>query len=243
MSGHVVGPTVSEEGELLVESRKFFPLEVSLAPLLEFHQVLWHQKTSIPRLSCLQLYIFIWKWCWWISSVDFARVLYSLPVLRYAIPALSLKSRQVDELNVCWNNVFRGIFNYNKWESVKAVILSLGRINLKHLIMLRKLSFTDICIYLITACCETCFGHFCYAMEMKWWRRFMWKRVQLLKWFMINMNLMLPYCDAFKCLYRYCTSYIGFIIIVCVCFFIFVFVFCMLLYVVVFIVLFLFFIF
>jgi len=59
----------------------------------------------------------------------------------YAIPALSLKSRQVDELNVCWNNVFRRIFNYNKWESIKAMILGLGRINLKHLIMLRKINF------------------------------------------------------------------------------------------------------
>jgi len=66
---------------------------------------------------------------------------YSLPVLMYAIPALSLKSRQVDELNVCWNNVFCRIFSYNKWESVKAVILGLGRINLKHLIMLRKINF------------------------------------------------------------------------------------------------------
>ena len=59
---------------------------------------------------------------------------YSLPVLMYAIPALSLKSRQVDELNVCWNNVFRRILNYNKWKSLKAVILRLGRINLKLLL-------------------------------------------------------------------------------------------------------------
>ena len=55
---------------------------------------------------------------------------YSLPVLMYAIPVLSLKSRQVDELNVCWNNVFHRIFNYNKWESVKA-IPGPDRLNLK----------------------------------------------------------------------------------------------------------------
>jgi len=30
---------------------------------------------------------------------------YSLPILMYAVPALSLKSKQLDELNVCWNNV------------------------------------------------------------------------------------------------------------------------------------------
>ena len=39
---------------------------------------------------------------------------YSLLVLMYAICALSLKSRQVH--NVCWNNVFCRIFNYNKWD-------------------------------------------------------------------------------------------------------------------------------
>ena len=36
---------------------------------------------------------------------------YSLPVLMYAVPALSLKSKPIDELNVCWNNVIRRSFN------------------------------------------------------------------------------------------------------------------------------------
>ena len=33
------------------------------------------------------------------------------------------------------------LFNYNKWESVKAVLLGLGRLNVSHLIMLRKVNF------------------------------------------------------------------------------------------------------
>jgi len=37
---------------------------------------------------------------------------YSLPVFMYAAPALSLSSRQIDEMNVCWNNV-RRLFKYN----------------------------------------------------------------------------------------------------------------------------------
>jgi len=73
---------------------------------------------------------------------------YSLPVSMYPIPAFSLKSRQVDELNVCWNNVFRRIFNYNKWEFVKVVILGLGRVNLKHLIMLRKKLILQTFVYI-----------------------------------------------------------------------------------------------
>jgi len=32
---------------------------------------------------------------------------YSLSVLMYASPALALQSRQINELNACWNNVIR----------------------------------------------------------------------------------------------------------------------------------------
>lgn len=66
---------------------------------------------------------------------------YSLSVLMYAIPAMTLSVGQVEELNVCWNSVIRKIFGYNRWESVKAVLLGLGRLNVKHLIMLRKSRF------------------------------------------------------------------------------------------------------
>ena len=34
---------------------------------------------------------------------------YSLSVLLYAAPALTLQHKQIDELNACWNNVFRNI--------------------------------------------------------------------------------------------------------------------------------------
>ena len=59
----------------------------------------------------------------------------------YAIPALLLTTRQVSELNVCWNNLIRRVFGYNKWESVSALLLSLQRLNVKHLIMLRKIHY------------------------------------------------------------------------------------------------------
>jgi len=66
---------------------------------------------------------------------------YSLSVLLYAIRALLLTTRQVSELNACWNNVICRVFGYNKWESVSALLLSLERLNVKHLIMLRKIHF------------------------------------------------------------------------------------------------------
>ena len=51
---------------------------------------------------------------------------YSLPILMYAAPALHLSVKQTNELNVCWNMVFRRIFRYNKWESVRAVVDGCG---------------------------------------------------------------------------------------------------------------------
>jgi len=66
---------------------------------------------------------------------------HSLSVLMYAAPALTLGSRQIDELNVCWNSVIRKIFGYHRWESVKCVLYGLGRLNVKHLILLRKVKF------------------------------------------------------------------------------------------------------
>ena len=63
---------------------------------------------------------------------------YSLSVLMYSIPAVSLSAKQISELGVCWNSVICKLFNYNKWESVKGVLHGLGRLNISDLIMLRK---------------------------------------------------------------------------------------------------------
>lgn len=66
---------------------------------------------------------------------------YSLSILMYAAPALHVNVKQINELNVCWNMVFRRIFQYNKWESVRAVIDGCGRLDVKHLILLRRIQF------------------------------------------------------------------------------------------------------
>jgi len=58
----------------------------------------------------------------------------------YAAPALTLSSKQVAELGVCWKSVIRRLFNYHKWESVKGVLHGLGRLNVAHF-TLRKVKF------------------------------------------------------------------------------------------------------
>jgi len=66
---------------------------------------------------------------------------YSLSVLMYASPDLALQYKQINELNASWNNVTRIIFGYHWWESVKAGIYGLGRLNIAYEIIVRKLKF------------------------------------------------------------------------------------------------------
>jgi hypothetical protein len=66
---------------------------------------------------------------------------YCLPILLYASPGYSFKKRQLSELNACWNAMYRKIFNFNQWESVKSFINGLGRLDLHHIILLQRLKF------------------------------------------------------------------------------------------------------
>ena len=66
---------------------------------------------------------------------------FSVIMLMYSVPAMYLSMKQINELGVCWNSVIRRLFNYHKWESVKRVLHGLGRLNISHLIMLRKVKF------------------------------------------------------------------------------------------------------
>ena len=66
---------------------------------------------------------------------------YCLPLLTYACGALCYSQQQMHELNVCWNNVFRTIFFFNKWESVKSFICGLGRLNFVYLVKLARVKF------------------------------------------------------------------------------------------------------
>jgi hypothetical protein len=66
---------------------------------------------------------------------------YSLPILTYAIGALSLSAQQLNELNVCWNSIYRIIFHFNKWESVKGFIHGLGRLNFMYIFYVCRSKF------------------------------------------------------------------------------------------------------
>lgn len=66
---------------------------------------------------------------------------YSLPILLYAVECLNLPNSQLYEVNSWWNSVYRKIFHYNKWESVRLLISCLGRLDLFHIINLKSINF------------------------------------------------------------------------------------------------------
>ena len=58
---------------------------------------------------------------------------YCLPILSYATVAMKLTHAQICDLNACWNSVYRRIFGFNKWESVRVFIHDMGRLDFCHL--------------------------------------------------------------------------------------------------------------
>ena len=64
-----------------------------------------------------------------------------LPILMYCIEATNVNSSKLRELNSWWNSVYRKIFGYNKWESVKILINQLGRLDLHHIVNLKRILF------------------------------------------------------------------------------------------------------
>jgi len=43
--------------------------------------------------------------------------------------------------NAAWNAVYRRIFLFNRWESVKSFICGIGHLDFNHIVMLRKAKF------------------------------------------------------------------------------------------------------
>ena len=68
---------------------------------------------------------------------------YALPVLMYAVESLNLPTLDLITINSWWNSVYRKIFHYHKWESVRLLISYLNRLDFLHLCNLRTVSFTQ----------------------------------------------------------------------------------------------------
>ena len=92
-----------------------------------------------------------------------------ITLLTYAIAALNLRDSQLNDLNVSWNNVFRIIFGFHKWESVKSFMCGVGRLDIYHLRLRTCLSFmknylasnNDLTRYLMQRFYINNFDHLC----------------------------------------------------------------------------------
>ena len=62
-------------------------------------------------------------------------------VLMYGVHACRLTRSQLNELNICWNSVYRRIFGFHRWESVKPAMFYLNRLDLTRQLVKRKLQF------------------------------------------------------------------------------------------------------
>ena len=66
---------------------------------------------------------------------------FALPVLMYGLDVLFLGPVEMRKLNVCWNSIYRRIFNFHRWESVKVLQLMCERLDLTHILDKIKLKF------------------------------------------------------------------------------------------------------
>ena len=66
---------------------------------------------------------------------------YCLPLLTFAAGAVTCNKQQVHDLNVCWNTMYRTVFNFNCWESVKSFINGLGKLSLQYILKVCKVKF------------------------------------------------------------------------------------------------------
>ena len=58
---------------------------------------------------------------------------YCLSLLTYCRGALSLSKAQLSDLSVCWNNLYRKLFHFHWWETVRVFINGIGKLDFLHL--------------------------------------------------------------------------------------------------------------
>ena len=83
------------------------------------------------------------------------------PILTYGIVAMHLTVEQTRILNCCWNSVYRWIFGFNKWESVSCFICGLGRLDLRHIILLSRAKFYKHLNNISNLVLNTCYRLLC----------------------------------------------------------------------------------
>ena len=69
---------------------------------------------------------------------------FCLPLLSYCIGAVELKNRTLADMAVCWNDAFRKIFHFNRFESVKELMYFCSELDFQHLYDLARINFLHV---------------------------------------------------------------------------------------------------
>jgi exonuclease III len=64
-----------------------------------------------------------------------------LPILMYGVESGIVNDSASTTLNCCWNSVYRRIFGYFRWESVRNIMSAMNKLNVIHMINLRRVLF------------------------------------------------------------------------------------------------------
>ena len=68
---------------------------------------------------------------------------FCLPLITYCLGAIDVPHYKIKELGVCWNDIFRKLFGYNRWESVKELQWFLGEPNFERIYYNYRKRFLD----------------------------------------------------------------------------------------------------
>jgi hypothetical protein len=68
---------------------------------------------------------------------------FCLPILTYCLGALQFSQKEIDEIGVCWNDVFRRIYGFHKWESVSLTQFFTGNTSFAHMVQFHNWNFID----------------------------------------------------------------------------------------------------
>ena len=66
---------------------------------------------------------------------------YCLPLLLYVSESSLFNDCIIQTFNCCWNSVYRKIFSYSRWESVKNVMCALNKLNVVYTVNLKRVLF------------------------------------------------------------------------------------------------------
>ena len=62
-------------------------------------------------------------------------------MITYGIGALHISRAAIQSLSVCWNDVFRRIYGFHRWESVSLTQMFCGQLSFSHIYNLHKWNF------------------------------------------------------------------------------------------------------